>query len=505
MSLSAACQAQHAKENAITRKWLLVGFVIAVVTPIGLLPLLRFVLPGTSEPSARISISIVGPADLQGEIVEAASPPKEVFDFINTAEPTATQRPTDSAPLESGSAITSPTAIRSAPLPTQTSESSSNRSSSNRSSSNRSNSNSESAAAETLDRAPADRTEAHATSEALDNTASEQENASGRLIEDEAITTELNTAGATDTTESTFARATASRATQSQAPTQTLIQPQSRGTPTAAVSQASGSNIAARGSSATNQPTSTTESGIDRPGASALGPSIARRRQEPISCRYCDPTALLGETASSGARVEPSVRLEYDSDGNVVGARIERSSGDASVDRAAVNAALTFAFNNPSGESGTIAVDFQINGGNSQSQPSTQETSPGASPATPSNEPTRVNSSEPAAEPTVKPTAASATGPASNQQLVNTQPPDIRGTAASMDATAGAADLADIPSTNLETAPESFEVTSPTTELEPEPTPVPAVAEPPASEPLESEPPASEPPGAEALLSEPDF
>ncbi len=81
MSLSATCLKQHAKENAITKKWLLRGLLIAAGAHLGLIPLMAFIPAEVTEPSERIALVVTGPTEPiepTEETVEEFSPQENV-------------------------------------------------------------------------------------------------------------------------------------------------------------------------------------------------------------------------------------------------------------------------------------------------------------------------------------------------------------------------------------------------------------------------------------------
>ena len=63
MSLSPSCLKQHSKEDAIARKWLLRGFLIAAGAHLGLIPLMAFMPADVVEPPERIALVVTGPTD----------------------------------------------------------------------------------------------------------------------------------------------------------------------------------------------------------------------------------------------------------------------------------------------------------------------------------------------------------------------------------------------------------------------------------------------------------
>jgi len=487
MSLSAACQAQHDKESAIARKWLLIGLAVAIATPLGLLPLLMFLLPGAPNSSTRISIDVFGELDSQGEVVEQVSPPEEVFDFVNEAEPSGTESAAFEA--EAIAPVTAVAPLISQPQLNDSTPSPSFDSSDFDSSETRLNDEIE----EQVSLVPADETDADRQADA---DSEDEDRDTGEPLEDSLNAPEETASAEVPESESSESESLESESSdgerfQTAAGSSAGSRSSSASSSVSAgSSSAQGTSVAATGRSETTQPTSATEAGLDRPGASALGSGLAVSRREPISCRSCNPTALLADVANSGARVEPSVRLAYDENGNVVGAELERSSGDASVDQAAIEAALLFTFNT-SGQSGNISVDFQINpdaplnNSSNAPVPSQREQFPNPQPSSPQS------SVEPEPEASSQPVPSEA-------------------------APASAADLTDDSAANLEISPDSLDTELPAPEpesveaiSEPEPSasgliaPEPTAPEPVVPEPVVPEPRAPEPTAPEPVFSEP--
>ncbi|EDX83699.1 TonB family C-terminal domain protein [Synechococcus sp. PCC 7335] len=145
-----------------------------------------------------------------------------------------------------------------------------------------------------------------------------------------------------------------------------------------------------------------------------------------VSCRQCDRPEYPEEALEEGVEGSPSVNLEYDEDGNVIGAVLEQSSGNAALDRAALEAARNYEMDS-GGRSGTVSVeiDFGIEGSErsraAQRRGERESVSTPALPPEPesevvqSPEPTAAppaSATEPATEPTTpEPTAPEPTAP----------------------------------------------------------------------------------------------
>ncbi len=82
MSLSATCSKQHAKEDAIAKKWLLRGLLIAAGAHLGLIPLMAFLPPDVIDPPERIALVVTGPTE---PIETPEVPPEESVEALTEA------------------------------------------------------------------------------------------------------------------------------------------------------------------------------------------------------------------------------------------------------------------------------------------------------------------------------------------------------------------------------------------------------------------------------------
>ena len=89
MSLSITCLKQHEKENAIAKKWLLRGLLVAAGAHIGLIPLMALVPEEVAKPPERIELVVTGPTDPLEPIVEDVPleeiPPEETVEALTEA------------------------------------------------------------------------------------------------------------------------------------------------------------------------------------------------------------------------------------------------------------------------------------------------------------------------------------------------------------------------------------------------------------------------------------
>ena len=339
MSLSSTCRSQHAKEDTATKRWLFVGLCTAVGAHLSLLPLLTLNLPGsTTETANRISVVVTGPADLQGEVNKKIVPPKQVLNFADKAEPSLAPQPPGSEPL--GAQPTEPLkSVEDTPV-----------------------------------KAEAARVKAPAASESNSPTQDTETSKIAHSINQSSLTESQPDSAETEQTETPTVPNTQNNSSRNNSPS----------APSAALGRDRPDSSDRSGSSATapetvnpspNSETLTT-------GASRLGPAMSVSRSNPLSCRRCGQPQYPEAALASGIGGKLVISLNYDENGNALGAVLQQSSGNAAIDQAALDAARTYEFNT-GGKSGQILLDFEFGIGNSRRSSSSEAArSPNRSPGT---------------------------------------------------------------------------------------------------------------------------
>ncbi|MEO0534383.1 MAG: TonB family protein [Cyanobacteria bacterium P01_A01_bin.123] len=84
------------------------------------------------------------------------------------------------------------------------------------------------------------------------------------------------------------------------------------------------------------------------------------RRQLQISCRRCPPPDYPESALREGIEGDVRIRVTFDAEGHVIGARIEGSSGNVALDQAALEAVLNFEFDVQSSDNqgGSISIEI---------------------------------------------------------------------------------------------------------------------------------------------------
>ena len=84
------------------------------------------------------------------------------------------------------------------------------------------------------------------------------------------------------------------------------------------------------------------------------------RRQLQVSCRRCPPPDYPDSALREGIEGSPLIRVEFDAEGRVIEAHIERSSGSAVLDQAALEAVSNFEFDVESSDSqgGNLSIEI---------------------------------------------------------------------------------------------------------------------------------------------------
>lgn len=470
MSLSEACLNQHAKEDVIAQKWLLRGLLVAVGAHLALIPLMSFIPAEVIDPPERIALVVTGPTDpletTENPIEEV--PPEESVEALTEA--VAQAELAAEAQLSGGSPSSTPppvAAFRPEPQPADLAEPPPVESDSP--------AEPEDPEAEKppLDpeiedsvetsEEPAAETEAEELEETSKSETSDLEaelESDSTENEPEPVETAANSTGEAaipdlDTSDLDALRARLRRAREREGTSTDTgdmpSAPTEAGTETArrtGPSESSGAGTAAG----------------DGDGDSS-GPNT-------VGCRRCDRPEYPEEALEAGAEGAPLVNLEYDESGRVVNVVLQRSSGNAALDRAAMEAARDYELDS-GGRSGSVPLemDFGIEG----SQRSRAARQRGERESINRPEPAQAQEQEVVKEPTPEQESQS---PVAGTAPVPTGTPDLNRTEESM------------------TAPLSPEPLSPELEQPPAPetTPAPEVSIPPAPEPAPPIPDIAPPP-----------
>ncbi|PZO18379.1 MAG: hypothetical protein DCF25_09810 [Leptolyngbya foveolarum] len=372
MSLSDTCLKQHEKENAIAKKWVLRGLIIATGAHLGLIPLMAFIPADVAKPPERIELVVTGPTD-PIDPTEAALeevPPEETVEALTEAVAQAelaagsqisggiSAPPPLAAfqtPLDDSAALAEPSTESFEPAEPEVTE------------------------PEVVEEPKALEPEVSESTETADNPSE----ASSEAIEPDEIAADEGKPSETETADSdsepveTAANNTAdnNNSPDLDALRDRLARARAResnraGAGSSRDADAESSEV---GSSGTT-PAASTNSGTgvarrDRPsegsgtGSSSGNGGGDRSGATTVGCRQCDRPDYPKEALASGVEGSPSVSLEYDENGNVIGAVLEQSSGNAALDRAALEAARNYKLDS-GGRSGSVSVeiDFGIEG-----------------------------------------------------------------------------------------------------------------------------------------------
>ena len=92
-----------------------------------------------------------------------------------------------------------------------------------------------------------------------------------------------------------------------------------------------------------------------------------------IACVSCSPPAYPESARQEGIEGTPRVRIQFDANGNVVGVTLERSSGNAALDQAALSSARSYQFST-GGQGGSVPLEmpFILDGSDRQRQVESQ-------------------------------------------------------------------------------------------------------------------------------------
>lgn len=226
-----------------------------------------------------------------------------------------------------------------------------------------------------------------------------------------------------------------------------------------------------------------------------------------MSCRQCGRPAYPAAALDAGIEGQPIVRAQFDSNGNVTGVILERPSGNAALDQAALSAVRNWQFDT-GGQSGSVPVEipFVIEGSERHQEAQQQGDRNAAT----------VRDEAPTAElnPAAQPVESAADLPESGLDAIGDPVVEAEPAAADDDANENAATAVDaateaeesepVPSPEVvdESVPAEADNAVPSAAEEPEP--IEDTSEPvPASPPPESEQPAAEPTTEPAAPSEP--
>ncbi|MEM6351891.1 MAG: TonB family protein [Cyanobacteria bacterium P01_D01_bin.14] len=237
-----------------------------------------------------------------------------------------------------------------------------------------------------------------------------------------------------------------------------------------------------------------------------------------VSCRRCDRPAYPQSALDADAEGNPQVEAQYDANGNVTGVRLVRSSGNAALDQAAMEAVQSYEFDT-GGQGGSVPIEIDFAVGDHQDRRNRQRqerrsvdvpTSPTrASTPAPAPVPTPTlaapddspppahfpeSTTEPASEPTTEPAENEADSPVDTPEESSSPRPE------SADEPAPAAAPTPAPSPeptpSLEPAPATDPTPTPTPKPSPSPAPSPTAPNPspvpapaPSSRPVPSPPP----------------
>ncbi len=397
MSLSITCLKQHEKENAIAKKWVLRGLLIAAGAHLGLIPLMAFVPVDVAKPPERIELVVTGPTEPieTPETVLEEVPPDETVEALTEAvaqaELAAEAQVSGGisappplaafqAPSESATALAEPSAEPFEPSEPEIAESEIVESEIVESEIVESEivepeivepeiveepeavepevvEDSETTeSTETADE-PSEATEPEVATEAEEPTETETVESDSEPVETAANNTADNNSPDLDVLRDRLNRARAREANRagtgssSDADAENAEVDSSGATPTAPTNSSTGVARSEGPSEGSGAGSASGNGDGDRSGATT------------VSCRKCDRPEYPEEALAEGVEGSPSVSIEYDENGNVIGAVLEQSSGNAALDRAALEAARSYEMDS-GGRSGSVSVeiDFGIEG-----------------------------------------------------------------------------------------------------------------------------------------------
>ncbi len=337
MSLSSACLNQHAKEDAIAKKWLLRGFLIAAGAHLGLIPLMAFAPPDVIAPPERIALVVTGPTDPleTPEKVTEEVPPEESVEALTEA--IAQAELAAEAQVSGGPSLAPPTPIASFQPPTKPP-----------SATKEPDPVAEEATETAAEPSPAQEAEDPEVADTSDSDERESDSAESNSAESDVKEPVETAANNTDSSGSPNLDALRERLSRARESRRNNENTDDTGETPAAATEI-GADVARRGGPSE-----------DSGNGSAAGDGSGSNR---VSCRKCDRPAYPEEALDSGVEGSPSVSLEYDENGSVIGAVLEQSSGNAALDQAALEAARNYELDS-GGRSGSVSIeiDFGIEG-----------------------------------------------------------------------------------------------------------------------------------------------
>ena len=408
MSLSQTCLNQHAKEDAITKKWVLRGLVAAAGIHLGLIPLAALFSDNIAKPPERISLIVTGPAKpiepleqvveevpledsvealtaaiAEAELAVSAQASRRASGGIAALPPSPSFRPAadDVEPPEaerSASKLDSIDETAASAVETETSEV-------------------EDLEVEDLEAESSEAESSEVTdSEAIDSETetieaetAEAEDSEAESSESTELADSENSAEASnaESTEADSDNMTSRQNSDEQGPDigalrTRLDDAQARRARNAANGRSEGDHTAGEAPAASNAGASTgvatrngSPEGVESsPNASSGDSDNGRDRTSSagddssdgdgdssslntVSCRRCDRPAY--PAAAEGVEGSPLISVEFDENGNVVGTRLERPSGNAALDQAALEAAQSYELDS-GGRRGSISIEIDF-------------------------------------------------------------------------------------------------------------------------------------------------
>ncbi|MFE4106870.1 energy transducer TonB [Almyronema epifaneia] len=477
MGLSQACLEQHDKENALTRRCLSWGLLSAVGVHAGFVPMLLLMptpLAATKTPN-RIEL-VVTPPEPDPAVVE---PETELAEEVSAAAPSqpAASQPAAAPALQPVAALPPPAA----PLPAQPES-----------------------APEIVE---ADEDQPDLEDEAvLPETSEETEDAVETEPDGRLAKTEISESEAEPETNIDDIRSSLSRLFSQDEITRDSAD---SGTDAAIAADTAASGGETAGTAETDSDGRETaratgsRSGSNDAEASGSDGRGRRGAARTVSCRRCDRPDYPESALNDGVEGNPQIEARYDANGNVVSVTLVRSSGNAELDRAALEAAQGYEFDT-GGQQGSIPIeiDFAVEG--SRRYRETQRRGERRSVEVASPEPPAASSS-PAPTARNRP-AEEAETDASESQPSTPAEPDIESQAGTQPASASETESSAVTNTAEDAiAPTSgssaADAAEPTT-AESSPPPAPPANEP-ASPPPANSAPEPPPPAAPPPISEP--
>lgn len=353
MSLSTTCLQQHVKENAIAKKWLLRGLLIAAGAHVGLIPLMAMIPPDMAQQPERISLVVTSPTEPTEPIEQAVETPlteesiEALTDTIAQAELAASAQVSGgiSTPPSIASFRSSPPEAE--PISEPISESITDSFDSPKPA------------------ADEPETDALSSSEAAEESGTETENSEATDLENAVDTEPVDTepvdteALETETNDTGQSSNTSEQNAETDTPDIDALRSRlARARARRAQTARDGTEVDSTEVARRNGPSAGSGNGT----AEGEGDGDSRGANT-VSCRQCDRPEYPEAALQEGIEGSPLVSLQYDENGNVVDAVLEQTSGNAALDQAALEAAQNYELDT-GGQSGSISVeiDFGIEG-----------------------------------------------------------------------------------------------------------------------------------------------